>query len=314
MHRLTANGQKCRIPSVEFALESYMVSKGLTEAERQLLRQQIQHSCCCYSLDGEYLELPTDKENLRDEILTMDRRFVVDSNSRWKEEASKVENRNKAFIVGETVTDESDDLKGNLFGKKVDASNNNLFHFGMVAEGPRPPYLQIDRHDEFYPLIFDKQRLRMESQPREKRTDAEFFERERDHMQKVEGAKQVILGKLGLAVVLQAELLPLNELRQKVKAQIVELIRSQAPSCVSRYMPAAEIAMLCYAALLLEEDEIGTKTRNEFHDATRRNVLGDTRLIQNALWFNARILSSDGAVTRMAEYIAMPNIKVAGLA
>jgi hypothetical protein len=55
---------------------------------------------------------------------------------------------------------------------------------------------------------------------------------------------------------------------------------------------------------------IGVKTRDEFCDPNRRNVFGDTRLIQNALWLKARILSNDGAVKRMVEYLGLPEISV----
>ena len=74
------------------------------------------------------------------------------------------------------------------------------------------------------------------------------------------------------------------------------------------------IAGLCYAALLLERDDIGKKTRSEFSAPNRRNLLGDVLLFRDALWFKARILSNDRAVARMAEYVAIPEIKVTGMA
>jgi hypothetical protein len=38
-----------------------------------------------------------------------------------------------------------------------------------------------------------------------------------------------------------------------------------------------------------------------------------TRLVQNALWLNSRILSNDKAVGRMVEYLALPEIKMTGM-
>jgi hypothetical protein len=75
---------------------------------------------------------------------------------------------------------------------------------------------------------------------------------------------------------------------------------------------------MCYAALLMEDDAIGKKTRDEFNlvdgaGNPKRNLFGDTRLIQNALWLKSRIISSDGAVTRMASYLGVPEITIVGM-
>ena len=122
--------------------------------------------------------------------------------------------------------------------------------------------------------------------------------------------KQRILTTLNLSGV--ANLPSIDETEWK-KAKIIQIVQSKAPSCFKDYWKAAEVASHCYAALLLERDEVGEKTRSEFNDPRRRNVFGDTRLVQNALWLNSRILSNDKAVGRMVEYLALPEIKVTGM-
>jgi len=310
---------------MKFALESYMESEGLPETERLLLRQQANHSFSLYRRNGEHLEHPLGKEDLL-AVLTGMERFMVDNNSSWKKEAAKPENRDKAFIVGDTIMDEPYDLEGNLFSNKVDISNNNIFAFGAIdwqelapyLAGPHhlilPPCLTIDRFDSYFQILCDKEKLRRDSRPRTKRTDAHFLEREWKRAYNDSDARAWVLQQLGLREVVKIALVPDAASRQ---AKIIQTIRSEVPNCFKDYVRASNIAYLCYAALLLEpsdkEDSVGWKTRNEFNDTGNVNVFGDTRLVRDALWFGSRILSSDGAVKRMAEYIATPNIKTTGM-
>ena len=123
-------------------------------------------------------------------------------------------------------------------------------------------------------------------------------------------SKQKIVAILNLSDV--ANLPPFEETERK-KTKIIQSVRSKAPGCFKNYWNARDVVSNCYAALLLERDEVGEKTRNEFNDPQRRNVFGDTRLVQNALWLNSRILSNDNAVGRMVEYLALPEIKMSGM-
>jgi len=294
-------------PNVALNLESFMESKGLTETERQLLHEQAKHSVSCYGVNGEHLKNDFDKEDLLAVIMQMER-YMIDSNVAWEGEVIKPANRNKAFIIGGTIADEKENLESVLFSKKVDISNNNIFGFGMNNLKGKP-YLMIDRFDEYYRKIFDEGKLRQESRPRATRADMEFLEMEREHMANVLDLKQRILAILNLPDV--ANLPSVDETERK-KTKIIQSVRSKAPSCFKDYWKAVEVASYCYAALLLERDEVGKKTRNEFSDQ-KRNVFGDTLLVQNALWLNSRILSNDKAVGRIVEYLALPEIKMTGL-
>jgi hypothetical protein len=297
-------------------LESYMEAEKLPETTRQLLREQAQHSVSCYGLNGQYLQNGFDKENLLAVLVRMER-YIIDSNLLGSVcDAKEPKNRDKAFILGQTAEEETDNLEALLFGQNVDNSNNNLFIFGLVgpdASGLPAPYLTIDRLDSHHQRIFNTKGLQKESRQRVKRMldDMEFIERERKGMADVLHFKEIILKEILRWPDITR--LPPIEFNECKKVQLIEMIRAKAPSCFTNYSNAVCVASLCYAALLLEPDKIGVKTRNEFCEPNRRNVFGDTRLIQNALWLNARILSNDGAVTRMVEYLGLSEVTVANL-
>src|ERR1035438_3390287 len=114
----------------EAELETWMDSKGVSESERLQFREFAKHSESCYTENGQYLKHPLDKEDLLSVLLRMER-YLVDSNlPGLVSEAKRPENRNKVFILGQTFTDERENLKDTLFGPKADNSNNNLFTFG----------------------------------------------------------------------------------------------------------------------------------------------------------------------------------------
>jgi len=287
-------------------LERYMDAARLPEAKRNLLRRQMEHSVSYYDLNGQHVKTALDKEDLLSVVGGI-RRYMVDTNSPWKREASKPENFDKAFIIGQTVADEQVNLKGVFFGKNTDISNNNLFTFGLIAFSG-VSCLEISRLDAHFSLTFDHEKLNEES-TRANSTNVEFLQREREHMCDVLGLKQDILHRLGFSTFPITQLPPIQDTEPK-KARMIDIIRSSAPYSAKNFCNAVEVASFCYAALLLERDDVGSKTRNEFNDSTNRNVFGDTRLVQNALWLNAHMLSSDKAVKRMVDYINLPAITV----
>lgn len=284
-----------------FDFEHYIAR--LPKQEGQLLRKQVKHSVSCYALTGDHLSGSFEQENLLAVLISM-KRFVVDSNSPWKREAAKPENFDKAFVVGETAMDEPDNLKGVLFSRLIDTSNNNLFSFGQNNLGTVPFY-EISRFDEHHRAIFDEKRLDEESKPRAGRTDAEFVQREMENMAAVDDLRRFILSGLELARLTR---LPAPSLTEPKRLRLLEMIRKLAPLCPHSFWNSIRVATFCYAVLLLERDDIGGKTRREFNDLTNRNVFGDTRLLQNALWLNSHILSSDRAVKRMTEYINLSDV------
>jgi hypothetical protein len=303
----------------ETEFEAWMDSKGVSEGERIKFREFAKHSESCYTENGQYMKSPIDKEDLLSALVKMER-YLVDSNLPGSVgEAKKPENRNKAFILGQTFTDERENLRDTLFGPKADNSNNNIFTFGYVGRNKIRHYpipcLVIQRLDVFYRPMMDENRLRAESRSPTQRIkdDADFTERERDHLDYISDLKNRILNNILHWPDVTS--LPPVEFTERKKAQLIQIIRSKASGCFSHYWNAVEVSSFCYAALLLEPDGVGIKTREEFtfQDEAgnpKRNVFGDTRLIQNALWLNARILSNDRAVKRMVEYLSLPEITV----
>ena len=298
-------------------LEVWMDSKGVSEVERIQYREFAKHSESCYTENGQYLKSPLDKEDLLSVLMRMER-YLADSNlPGLLGEAKRPENRNKAFILGQTFTDERENLKDTLFGPKADNSNNNLFTFGYIGwnkiQHLPTPCLAIHRLDAYYRPMMDEGRLRAASRSSATgvKQDADFTERERDHFDFVSDLKSRILN--AILHLPDVTSLPPVEFTERKKAQLIQIVHSKASGCFLHYWNAVEVSSLCYAALLLEPDGVGKKTREEFNfkdeaGNPKRNVFGDTRLIQNALWLNARILSNDRAVRRMVEYLGLPEI------
>jgi hypothetical protein len=303
----------------ETELEVWMDLKGVSEGERPQFREFANHSESCYTENGRYLKNLIDKEDLLSVLMRMER-YLVDSNlPGLVGEAKKSGNRNKAFILGQTFTDERENLKDTLFGPKADNSNNNLFTFGYIGRNKiqhlPTPCLVIHRLDVYYRAMMDETRLKAASRSPARRTkqDTDFIEREQDHFDYVSDFKNHILSDILHWPDVTS--LPPVEFTERKKARLIQIIRSKASGCFSHYWNAVEVSSLCYATLVLEPDGVGKKTCEEFifRDEAgnpKRNVFGDTRLIQNALWLNAHILSNDGAVKRMVEYLGLPNITV----
>jgi hypothetical protein len=289
-----------------FDLENFMEAEKFTETKRQRIREFAKHSISFYKETGEHIPHPFDKENLLAVLMGMER-YIIDSNLPGSvSDAKKPGNKNKAFILGQTFTDEHESLKDALLRSPVDNSNNNLFAFGFVGDEIRwlpTPCLMLYRLDSYLQITMNAKGLREESRSPAKRMldDPEFIASERKDMADVLHFKGIILKEILRWPDITC--LPPVEFNERKRAQLIEIIRSKAPSCFTNYLNANYVASLCYAALLLESDKIGVKTRNEFCQQNRRNVFGDTRLIQNALWLKARILSNDRAVTRMVEYL-----------
>ncbi len=280
----------------------------MPESLRLILQQHAPWPISFHDFNGERIKPTFGKKNLLDDIIRRER-FVCDSNSYWKREAGKKKNQHKAFIIPHTALDEPDDVSGNLFGNKVDFSNENIYFFTAA------PYqgglcLAIELYNSQFLKRFDPKKLKEASRERMEKTDVEYLKSEAEQMAQVRDEKKNILSFLELANV---EDLPPVEVLERKKADLIRYIHSVAPRCFKDYRRAMNVAGQCFATLLLEQDDVGQKTRKEFNDTNRRNVFGDTLLFRDALWFKARILSNDRALTRMAEYGGLPEIKVVGV-
>lgn len=104
----------------------YVEKNLIAEPFRCFLQHYAPWPISFHTFKGERIKPTFGKKNLLDVILRHER-YVCDSNSFWKSESAKDCNQSKVFIVPHTALDEPEDVHGNLFGKKVDIRNENIF-------------------------------------------------------------------------------------------------------------------------------------------------------------------------------------------
>lgn len=285
---------------------------SLSEAERERVKKGLSNAASFYTLEGvnvlNYGVAPT---NLLAVIDGMER-YVVDGNSPWKAAAAKKEISGKAFIIGDTVQSEHPNLKGTLFGTKTDISNNNLFIFGVAPPSIGSDLLLVRRMDEHYRSIFDESLLDLESARPETRTDAKFIERRQRQARNTAELKNDILRRIGIRDLGDIPKRQQESFCAAKKAELLEDVRATAAQCRRNYRLSCEVASLCCAALLMEwdEDDQGVKARKDFVKPNYPNVFGDIRILQNALYLNANILSWDKAFKLMTGYVGLKHVNV----
>jgi chitinase len=81
--------------------------RSLTAGERKMLTAQMTNSFSWCDLNGKHIPRPNEMEDVFDTVSKMPR-YVVDTNANWKTESTKPKNRDKAFIIGETVPNEQE--------------------------------------------------------------------------------------------------------------------------------------------------------------------------------------------------------------
>lgn len=271
----------------------------LTPSESSKLQKQFQHSVSFYTLYGICVTHPISRENLFHIVTSMER-YIVDSHASWQAESKKPQNQNKAFIIGRTISDETENLKALFFGDKVDTSNNNIFNLGVTSVN-NEPLVTLERLDAHFQSVFDCQKLEEESKPQAKRTDTAFLQRRKKRLENVELEKKQILKVLEVSDI--AQLAPRAELNQS-ETGLTAYIRENRSRCFGHWLNSMEVARCCYALLLIQSRKI----RNEFALPDYWNVFHDTILIHNALFLKAKIFSGDFAPNKMASYIGDPAI------
>ena len=276
--------------------------KSLTPAQRAIING---HSVSFCTLDGRYVPFEGEREDLF-EVLGRMERYVVDTNSNWKSAAAKPQNKDKAFILTKTLTDEQEDIDGLFFGPKTDTHNDNIFLLGVFCPAySAVPLMMLDRLDHHYEGVFDKERLLAASLPaKEKKAvrDKDYLAYRKQFENGVEQEKAVILRALGISDILQ---LPSPKELEVKRHLFRNYITSVAPFAVLNFEKSIDVARHCYSLLLMECERV----RTEFSKPDYYNVFGDTRIIQNAVFANASILSADKGLKRMAGYAGIPCVK-----
>jgi hypothetical protein len=276
-------------------LDAFLAS--LSDDEKAEVAMQRKHAFSVYSINGDHYPHADEREELL-YVLSNRECYVVDSNSDWQKEAAKPENKEKAFVIGRTVTDEQWNRKAVFFGKQVNITNNNLFI--LAPEDIRcERVICLHRLDEYYRCILDEQSLTDESRPIEQReSDISFKLWQKDRFESIEQEKRAILLLLGLRDI--------SDLKQpkdlsKERGQVFSFVQAAAPRSMGHYRRAVEIARHCYLLLLIERRDI----RTAFSNPDDINVLNDTFLLQNAVFLGAGIMTHDRALKRMARYAGL---------
>jgi hypothetical protein len=263
----------CELDSAEIA-EAIVRSAEmcLSTAEGESFRKTIsdlEDSSAYYDIDTNQ-KLPYGDEDLFEIILKKDRRIIWDKNSNLP---SKIDD-NYAFIIGQTF-DHEDNF---WLRSEVKNGSENLFAFGV----------------------------------------GELFGRRCLHIQrlrkKVVGALYKRRKKIPDATTNYSALSRFQEVQILIetylwgKDRLLNEIHELRPYCIGSYQVSILIARRC-AALLLHDETPGLKPKlNEEWNKIFSNhphVLGDTNLIQNALYFNAEVLTRDEGAKKMAGYFGL---------
>ena len=245
---------------------------SLSSPEAEVLRRGIsdlEDGSAYYDINTNE-KLPYGEEDLFQVLSRMDRRFVWDVNSSLP---SALDGKH-AFIAGQTF-DHEDNF---WLRREVKDGSESIFAFGVT----------------------------------------ELFGRRCLHIQRLRKNVVAALKKgrktIPDAIVHYSPESRLEEIRVIIesfywgKDRLIKEISDLQPYCPGSYHISVLAARRC-AALLLHEDAPKLKPKvgeewNKFSE-NHPNVLGDTQLIQNALYFSAEVLTKDEGAKQMARYCGL---------
>jgi hypothetical protein len=278
--------------------EAYL--KSLTPSELAVIKN---HSCSFMTVDGRHFPHLTEREDLFARLFSMER-YVVDTNANWKAEAAKPSNKDRAFVLTKTLTDEQDNIHTLFFGEKTKIHNDNIFVMAIYASAPLP-LMMLQKLDAYYKGTFDEEKLKAGSKPLAERLvskDAEIMAHHNKHIANVQQQRKDILTILGYSDI--ADLPPKSELVAE-RADYVASIQNAVPECFCNFQRSMDVARWCYCVLLIDLPKI----RTEFATPDNINVFGDMYLVHNALFTHSAILSNDKPLRRMASLAGIKCVK-----
>lgn len=246
-------------------------------------------------------------ENLLD-LIASKPAFVLDSNIGMRAELLTF-SKGKAIVLSKTIIDESDSLISLLFHPQREANTDNFFTLGIEKRQGiecSVDMVVIHRLDPGFKYIFNLHQLEAESQPFEKRPKAQ--ERIEKTRRLLDDEKRRILNRLGANSALSLPTRKQGEewtlQRDSLNSQIHETRRE----CRYNWLRSCEVAELCQGMLLMDVKG----QRQAFDTSPNLNLLGDMRIVQAALFLEAGILSKDGPLGRMANYVGLNCEKLTG--
>ena len=253
----------------EAVVKTADISLGWPDSE--IIRRVVSdRDCSAYYDISTNEKLSHGTEDLFQVISQMKRRFVWDVNSKLP---SKLD-ANHAFICGQTF-DHEDCLWQR---REIRGGSENIFAFG-VKELLERNCLHIHRLRQDFVAALHKQRRAI--------PNAAVHYSDESRLAEVE---------------------IINKRRLLGKKHLTKEIAEFQPLCAGNYYISVRVARCC-AALLLDEDALNlTKKVEEERDKFSKNhpnALGDTQLIQNALYFSAEVLTNDAGAKQMARYCGL---------
>lgn len=202
-------------------------------------------------------------------------RVIVDNNAEWKSRSQREVNR--AFLIGRTIDNETPNLEGVLFNEKVAGGRENVFLTG-IEEARGMNLIVIHRLDPHFKAIFRGPLPRL------------------NQMSPGEKAKWN-------APAARADLREriLFEVIRSSDAEMLARIAELSARSYCNYEISYTAASLAYGLMLSNSFHRDKAEIQKFLD-NQENLFGDTVVIQEALFYDADILSHDGHVRAMAMY------------
>jgi hypothetical protein len=248
------------------------LANGNSEEVRKLMSDVV--DCSAYYDIDTNEKLIFGDEDLFATLQGMEGRFVWDRNL---DASEKLSMRAFASIIGQGLDREED----YWMRKKVMMGNDNLFSFGVVELAGRSCLrIQRLRKNVVSAIYASRQGI----------PDAH------SHYSDLSRRDEVL-------ILVQTYHLG----RELLLKQIADLV----PYCCGSYQISILTARRC-AALLLHDDTpaLQSKIRAELEKMRRNhpNVLGDTQHLQNALYFDAHLVTGDKGLAKMGDYCAVKSI------
>jgi hypothetical protein len=262
------------------------------------------HSFTYYTPYGELVPHPLSQENLFETIKEKEC-YMIDCNCPWIETAADIKNADKNFIIGKTIADETPDLKALLLSKAIKTERNNLFllhvlhlDFGMV--------ICLERFDDGYLPTMDLEILKTISSEKGRATDPQHLAWEASHLAGIDTERKFILD--GLRVKRIEDLGP-PETLGNIIMRLRQFIDTHLNRCPLNWEDSGCIASVCHTLALAEDYR---DVRKKFADTQNRNVLGDTLILQNALFLSIKIYTRDKGLQGMAGYCGVKCVEWVG--
>lgn len=279
-----------------------LIAKSCPE-EGKRIRKILEHSQSRYDFSGKHIPHEFEKENVLEVLSKLDA-YVIDTNSEWKKECKA--HPEKAFVMSPSLSRENENTRELILDIRR-AKLGNIFSVGIDM---RIKSVIVERIDEPFRHAFDIPKL---SEASRGKGDA-LTRQKAQNWKTIEIEKRLIIDHIGLAFLF-AEILNspfLNAYRESDKAsdlpapdkvpKVMELLKSdikrRLPQCRYDIGKSKIAAEACYATLLMEEKQI----RAEFDEPNYAHVFGDMYIVQTALYLNAKILTKDKPLTKMAGY------------